>query len=123
MHHVAWMPGITYGELLSLYVTSVRNSYGSCHVVFDGYETSTVKDHEHIRRSSQVKSKEIKFSKEMKVIVKREDFRTKSKNKTLLISSLKPLLENDQQKITVSKADADTDIVRIALQVKFCSHL
>ena len=87
--------------------------------MFDGYGIASVKDHEHMRRSSRMKSKEILFTNDMKVVVKREDFLSNSKNKSLLISSLKPSFEQDNQKVTLSRADADTDIVKIALQVLF----
>ena len=48
--------------------------FGQCEVVFDGYTTNSVKDHEHLRRSSKVKCKEVQFLDEMKVIHKCEDF-------------------------------------------------
>ena len=111
LHQVDWPSGITFLELLLHYATFVKAKYVSCHVVFDGYEESSVKDHEHIRRSTKIKCKEILFMNEMKVTTKREDFLSNVKNKSLLISKLKTALENDGQTVMISKSDADTDIV------------
>ena len=55
LHQVDWPVGVLYSDLLSHFVVSVRKRFGSCHIIFDGYDTPSVKDHEHIQRSSQVK--------------------------------------------------------------------
>ena len=59
LHQIHWPPNTTYSELLGLYVKSVRQQFGDCHVVFDGYDQPSIKDHEHIRRSTQVKTPDI----------------------------------------------------------------
>ena len=118
LHQIVWPTGITYGKLLAHHISSIRNRYGTCHVVFDGYDIPSVKDHEHLRRSTRVSSKQISFTNEMRVLTKREDFLSNNKNKSLLISKLKPLLEKDNQNVTLSKTDAYTDIVRVALETK-----
>ena len=74
LHTVHWPSNITYRELILIHSRSVRNMFGQCEVVFDGYTTNSVKDHEHLRRSSKVKCKEVQFLDEMKVIHKCEDF-------------------------------------------------
>ena len=56
----------------------------------------------------------------MIVTVKREEFLSNSQNKTLLISKLSAALIQDKQKVTVARADADTDIVSVALKVNLC---
>ena len=88
-----------------------------------GYDIASVKDHEHIRRSSRVKTKEMQLTDEMKVTIKREEYLSNSKNKTLLISKLKHHLEYDSQEVTVSRADADTVIVKVALKVRFYTFI
>ena len=75
--------------------------------MFDGYEAHSVKDHEHMRRSTQVKCKEIQFTQDMRVTTKRENFLSNSKNKVRLIAGLKAKLELDDQKVSVGKTDAD----------------
>ena len=56
----------------------------------------------------------------MKVTVKKEDFLSNNNNKSLFISKLALILQEDDQEVTLSVSDADTDIVRVALQVKKC---
>ena len=81
LHQVDWPSGITYAELISHYVSFVRNRYGDCQVIFDGYGTPSVKDHEHMRRASQIKSKEIQFTDDMRVTTKRENFLSNNRKK------------------------------------------
>ena len=59
----------------------------------------------------------MQFSDDMKVSLKREEFLSNSKNKSILIRKLAPLLESDAQLVTISTSDGDTDIVKVALQV------
>ena len=117
LHQVFWPPHVTYLELLDLYVKSVRRQYADCHVVFDGYNEPSIKDQEHLRRTSTIKTPEIQFTVDMRVAVKHEDFLSNSTNKVLLISKLYEALVIDGQEVTVSKSDADTDIVQVALKV------
>ena len=95
----------------------VRNRYGDCQDIFDGYGTPSVKDHEHMRRASQIKSKEIQFTDDMRVTTKRENFLSNNRNKTLLISRLEHKLKDDSQMVYVCPSDADTVIVKVALEV------
>ena len=117
LHQVDWPSGITYAELISHYVSFVRNRYGDCQVIFDGYGTPSVKDHEHMRRVSQIKSKKIQFTDDMRVTTKRENFLSNNRNKTLLISRLEHKLKDDSQMVYVCPSDADTAIVKVALEV------
>ena len=117
LHHVFWPPNSTYRELLLHYVNTVREKYSNCHIVFDGYRKPSLKDHEHVRRTAKLKSIDINFTMDMKVLVKREDFLSNSTNKTQFISELTCMLWEDGQEVTVSELDADIDIVRVALEV------
>ena len=96
---------------------TVRRRFGTCHVIFDGYETPSVKDHEHMRRSSQIKCKEFQFTNLMKVTTKGDEFLSNKKDKAQLISRRKIMLESDGQNMSVSMTDADTAIAQEALQV------
>ena len=78
LHQVDWSTCVTYADLISTYVVYVRDKYGNCIGVFDGYNTPSVKDHGHMRRSSVNKCKEIKFTKDMRITSKRK----KSSSKT-----------------------------------------
>ena len=122
LHKVHWQPNITYLEVLQGYVRAVRKMYGQCHVVFDGYDSHSTKDHEHMRRDANMNKCDIMFTKEMKVRIKREEFLINNKNKCHLIKMLKPMLEADSQEVSVSNSDADVDIVRTALKVISFNH-
>ena len=76
-----------------------------------------MKDHEHMRRSTQVKCKKIQFTRDMRVTHKRENFLSNKKNKGILIAGLKSKLELDGQKVSVGETDADTIITKVALEV------
>ena len=117
LHQIHWPKDTTYGKLLNHHVSSVRKHYGNCHVVFDGYDTPSIKDHEHHRRATKANSMEIQFKNDTKVSTKREDFLSNSKNKSLFISKLAQMLKDDGQGVLLSKCDADTEIVKLALQV------
>ena len=118
LHRVYWPQGISYKELLSLYVSTVREAYGSSHVVFDGYRRASVKDHEHARRIVRSKSKYIMFTLNMKVTIKHEEFLSNKNNKIVLIEKSANVLVDDGQAVTLSFSDADKDIVKVAIQVK-----
>ena len=92
-------------------------------VIDGGYEVASVKDQEHSRRSSRSAAIEIQFNDETKVKTKREDFLTNSNNKSSLISKLAVLLECDGQEVVLAKSDADTEIVKVAIEVMSISVL
>ena len=117
LHHVHWPTSITFGDLLSHYVTTVRKEYGNCHVVFDGYQRPNVKDQEHARRAVQRKCNNIQFTNDMRVSSRKEDFLSNTNNKTLFIQKLRHLLLMDGQEVTVSDGDADMHIVCVAIEV------
>ena len=52
LHRIPWPRGLTYTEILSLYVQHVTQRYNQATVVFDGYEEGpSTKDCVHQRRS------------------------------------------------------------------------
>ena len=53
------------------------------------------KIYEHVRRSAKIQSVEILFTDDVTVLTKREDFLVNNKNKTLWISQLAALLQQD----------------------------
>ena len=61
---------------------------------------------------------DINFTMDMKVSVKREDFLSNNTNKTQLIVKLTSMLRADGQEVMLLEADADIDIVQVALEVR-----
>ena len=48
LHQVSWNKNCSYSEIIDQYCDYLKNYYGSCLVVFDGYENgASTKDHEH----------------------------------------------------------------------------
>ena len=117
LHKVHWDTTMTYSEVLERYVNLVRKRYGDCTVVFDGYDSPSVKDNEHSRRASSRRNVEVQFTPSMKISLKREDFLSNCTNKSRLIQMLSPMLVSDSQSIVNSKSGADTDIVKAALKL------
>ena len=112
LHHVHWPDNMTYHSLLMHHVETIRNMYGTCHIVFDGYSSPSIKDQEHARRSAKTKSKDVIFTSEMKVSMKCENFLSNNKNKAFFIKHLSMLLQQHGQEV----ADADTDTVKVAIK-------
>ena len=52
-HKVKWIPNTTYREIINQYTEYVFRKYGRSCIVFDGYNNGpSIKDHEHLRRTT-----------------------------------------------------------------------
>lgn len=118
LHSVVWSRPTTYNELYNRYTSHVVRLYSrSCAVVFDGYpDTPTTKGEEQRRRSSRDQSCEILFEDSMTVSTSQTQFLSNSKNKQRFIHRLSNYLTALGISVIQSYDDADTDIVREALQ-------
>lgn len=56
LHKVRWRKGMTYQEVIDIYVKYVQQHYGPSNIVFDGYAACVTKDQEHQRSSSGKKT-------------------------------------------------------------------
>ena len=56
LHQGKWQKSSTYEEVFNQYCYYLENKYGVCKVIFDGYESITTKNQEHIRRNFVVQS-------------------------------------------------------------------
>ena len=50
LHRIPWEKKVLIKEILLKYQTFVKNNYGECLVVFDGYDKSSTKDMTHVRQ-------------------------------------------------------------------------
>ena len=100
----------------------VRSKFGHGAVVFDGYEAGpSTKDHEHCRRSVKNRGAvEFIFNEETKVKANQEAFLSNEKNKVRSIKMLSEFLIADRQTVRNCKKDADTEIVKCAID--FAEH-
>ena len=118
LHIVRWQKEETFQSICQQYVKYVRTKFGQSTVVFDGYGTGpTTKDHEHLRRSLKKKGAvEFTFNNDTKARIKQESFLSNEKNKAKFVTMLSHFLRQDGQIVWNSKADADTEIVKCAIE-------
>ena len=89
LHRVHWLKGMKFKEVQS-YVDYVKRNYGTCFVVFDGYDvSSSVKSNEHERRMNRNgSSPDVIIKVENEVPCSKERFLSNVTNKQQLISLL-----------------------------------
>ena len=119
LHHVKWLNGVQMSTIVNQYMVLVGSRYGhgqSCIVVFDGYETS-IKDHEHYRRTQKTNILAPDIVCNYDTVVKEDQgsFLTNQHNKIQLISLLSCAFKEKGDQVIQAKGDADTDIVSVAL--------
>ena len=119
LHKVRWTTNLTFGELCNLYVNHIRTSHGVSNIVFDGYnDKPSTKDHEHTRRSMNKRGcAEVKFDVSTKVTIKQDVFLSSNTNKSRFINMLSNYLIGASNKVIKCDEDADTEIVKCALNV------
>lgn len=119
LHAVTWAENATYGTIIEQYIQHVLHHYGeNVTIVFDGYpEVPTAKDEEQRRRSAKVGSCTVEFELHTKCFNKKEAFLSNKFNKKRLINKLAEKLNEKGFKTMICEADADTDIVKTAIQL------
>lgn len=116
LHNVKWEANLTWKEIVQRYLYFVK-SMGINRiriiVVFDGYSSST-KDHDHLRRTKNACC-DIQMRLDIKVIIAREKFLDNKKNKAQLVLFLAETFRENGIIVHQCSSDADTFIVRTAL--------
>jgi len=116
LHRVPWPRGLTYSDILSLYVQYVTRRYASATVVFDGYEDGpSTKDSAHQRRTG-TSGPIVNFDCNMVLKLKKEEFLRNTANKQRFINILGEKLEQSGYITIHSAGDADLSIVQAAIQ-------
>jgi len=118
LHRVKWVSGSTISDLCKLYITYIKKHYGpNCCVVFDGYEhtSNSTKVVEQNRRRAHTTSVDIEFNYNTTVTVQQEHFLANSNNKSRFINLLSHKMNIEGIETTTAVADADTTIVRCAI--------
>ena len=113
-----WTKGKTFCNIIQLYIDYVKRYYGAgTVVVFDGgYDKPSTKDSTHLRRTKFKKGKEVKFSKNMSLNMKKEDFLLNRRNKQHFLELLCEEFNSQGLLATQSSCDADYDIVKTAIR-------
>ena len=116
LHNVRWEANLTWKDIAERYLQFVKYMGSQClktTVVFDGYGSST-KDHDHLRRKKNACC-DIQIRPDIKSIIQREKFLDNKSNKTQLIRLLAETFSINGIRVQECPDDADTSIVRAAL--------
>uniref|UniRef100_UPI00358E3900 uncharacterized protein n=1 Tax=Myxine glutinosa TaxID=7769 RepID=UPI00358E3900 len=116
LHNVRWEAKLTWKDIAESYLQFVKSMGSHClriTVVFDGYGSST-KDHDHLRRTKNACC-DILIRPDIKSLVPREKFLDNKSNKTQLIRLLAETFGRNGISVQECPDDADTSIVRAAL--------
>ena len=118
LHKVRWTSANTFDQVCERYVDYVKNTYGSSSIVFDGYsDVPSTKDHEHMRRNINKRGcTDVRCNALSKVTIKQDVFLSSSSNKAQLIQLLSTYLKRAGNDVVNCNEDADTYIVRCALE-------
>ena len=122
LHKVRWNSANTFGHVCEQYVDYIKNTYGNSNIIFDGYnEAPSTKDHEHMRRNINKRGcYDVQCNVVSKVTIKQDLFLTSSLNKARLIKLLSTYLIAAGNEVVNCKEDADTYIVKCALEKSKC---
>src|SRR6218665_316434 len=118
LHRVRWINGATYMHVARQYVNFVARFYGNtATTVFDGYLSGpSTKDHEHQRRSTKMAAM-VSINNDAIVHDNQQAFLANSYNKSCFIEFLMKEFKNSGFCVMQAPSDADTLIVRVALDI------
>lgn len=118
LHRVLWPAHATFKSLYTTYTKYIQNNFGTdVIIVFDGYQISNTKADERLRRGMKNYCVDIMFSDAMPVTVSQEKFLANGNNKSRFIAALTSILQNSGYAVRQAVADADTLIVRTAVEL------
>ena len=116
LHKVKWQRGVTYAFIGQQYVDYLMKHYGSCcSVIFDGYSSPSIKDHEHHRRSGKC-APDVVIEEERTAYFDQSTFLANEHNKKCFIDFLTSSLQKAGHTVQQAHDDADTLIVQTALE-------
>ena len=119
LHQVRpWTIGMTWEEVARMYTVYVCSNFGTnTLVVFDGYMTvPSTKDHEHSQRYEQVKCADITINPSFSTKVTKDKLLSNMSNKKQLLALIAHALEARGMSVQTAVEDADTLIVKSALE-------
>ena len=117
LRKISWTEKSTFKVITDSYSHYLRNNFGSSVIIFDGYGDSTsTKDQEHSRRSKN-KCHDFNISQETVITVSQTSFLANDKNKSQFLNLLIPQLRADGHTVRQTTGDADTMIVKAAIDV------
>ena len=120
VHQVSWCEGKTFGDVALSYLAFVKCVSTpaldkTVVVVFDGYVSSSTKDHEH-RRRSKICCPDLEITSRTVIQFKKAKLLSNSNNKSQLIDLLCDVFTSNAIQVRRSEDDADTLIVKTAIE-------
>lgn len=120
LHQTKWKTGQMFSEIMDHYIKILKKTYGQCIcVVFDGYNTPSIKAWERNRRKKNYFCAEYNINYSSKLQVAQEKFLSNSKNKARFIELFKARLIENNIFCTQAEGDADRLIVSTAMTNPF----
>ena len=117
LHKVLWTKRKTFNEIFNLHVDYVIKNYREgTTIVFDGYDGNpSTKEVTHIRRTKGKQGISVRFTGEMKLNMKKEDFLTNLNNKQRFLEMLAIRMNENHLQCIQSVGYADLLIVKTAI--------
>lgn len=116
LHRVPWIKNDTYAGIIQSYSLYISRKYPGATVVFDGYDSGpSIKDMAHSYRNRTI-GREVFFTNDMRLKVKKEEFLGNKKNKSRFISALAVHLRQKGYFVVQAPSDADVPIVKAAIE-------
>lgn len=121
LHRVKMIVEKKFEDIIQDYVKYLQSNYNQHQnkilVVFDGYETPTIKSAERDRRAKYATSAPIQFTKEMKLKISSEKFLHSNENKSKFIKMLMEAFKEQNIESIQCQGDADRTIVKEAIKI------
>ena len=117
LHRVVWPKSATYLDVMNAYLGYIRRHYSSCVVVFNGYGSGpSIKDSEHTQRNTLL-TPAVSIEQHMPAYRSQSAFLMNTRNKQGFVELLVQHLQDNAIAAFQAKDDADTVIVRTALDI------
>ena len=115
IHRVQWEKGMSFLEISQRYIDFVNRLHKNTIVVFDGYDISSTKDQEHLRRYSVPLSHFVDIRDDLPVPYSKEKYLSLRRNKAHFVRFLSSHFFRAGIDVINCVGDADTAIVKAAM--------
>ena len=116
LYRVQWNKNVPFNEIALKYVDYVKKIHKRVTVVFDGYDTPSTKDQEHLRRCLVPLSRLVKIENSIRAPYSQDKYLTLKENKVAFIKYLSLHLTNAGVHVINCFGDADCTIVKTAME-------
>ena len=115
LHRVRWDKGNTFKNIATIYVKYIKKHYLRPTVIFDGYEGTTAKSHEHLRRNCVPMSTYVDIREDSRCVFNQDRYFSLTENKSTFIKFLSFNLKSEDIAVINCYGEADTNVVSSAI--------